>query len=118
MDSIRTVKPAEEVDLGHRPAVMLQRAAEEVVFARAVNLDQSKGARAIHRQEIEEAAASGPQVSVEGEQPALDDSRLRQDRLLDGLEIEARFLRGMDSQPLPAQPTVRNARRQNATRPR
>src|SRR5262245_13476808 len=118
MDSIRPVKPAEEMDLGHGPAVVIQRPGEQIVFPGAIDLEKRQRARPIHSQEIDEPASSGTQVCVECEEATLDDSRIRQDRLLDGLKIAGRSLRGVDSQPLPVQATVRNARRQYATRPR
>jgi len=116
MNPVRAIQAAKEVYLGADPALVLQRPPEQLILPAPVDFQDRQRARAVRRQEIDEAGVPGPEVRVEGEQPLLDNSRVRQDPLPDGLEVVRRFSDGVDGQPLPAQPTVRNLQLENPTR--
>jgi hypothetical protein len=115
MNAVLSVDAPEKVELGSDPSVMLERPFEQIVLAGAIELHDGERPGPIHREQVDQAAISGPEVGVEDEESLLDDLRLLQDRSLEVFEIGPGSLGESDGQPLPAEKvTARNARLQNA----
>jgi hypothetical protein len=96
------VQFSQERDLETDPGVMLPDASEEILLAFALQLQKHEIAARIHRQQINQAASSRPQVGIENPKPILDDPGVLQDQALGAFGISGRAPDDADGQPFSA----------------